>query len=350
MLKYTENYFRCDIVTEFFSFSFDAVMPILILALVGYLLKCLHFADDAFFKKLNTMVFKVFLPVLLYWNVYEIESLGLVRWSAVLYCVFAVLLISLIGYGVTKLIFKDRENIGVLTQCSFRSNYAIIGIPLAESLGGAQAVAFASILSAVTIPLYNILAVIILSHYSSKNKNKSLKHILKSALTNPLIVSVALGVLTVAIREILPLNELGNPIFTLENNLHFVYAALSRLARVASPVALVVLGARFDFKAINALKKEIFTGTFMRLVFAPAFGIGLAFLLCEYTHIINLTSVEYPALIALFSTPVAVSSAVMTGEIGGNEQLAGQLVVWTSIFSMLTMFVIIFVMKKFALI
>lgn len=325
-------------------------MPILILVFVGYFLRCIHFADDAFFKKLNKMVFKVFLPVLLYWNVYEIENLGLVRWSAVFYCVFAVLFICLVGYGVTKLFFKGRENIGVLTQCSFRSNYAIIGIPLAESLGGAEAVAFASILSAVTIPLFNILAVIILSHYSSRNENQSLKHTLKSALTNPLIISVAFGVVTVAIRENLPLNELGDPIFTLENNLPFVYTALSRLAKVASPVALVVLGARFDFKAIGVLKREIFTGAFMRLAFAPLVGIGFAVLLSEYTTFINVTSVEYPALISLFSTPVAVSSAVMTGEIGGNEQLAGQLVVWTSIFSMLTMFAVIFVMKNFSLI
>lgn len=335
-------------MAEVFSFSFDAVMPILLLVLVGYLLKCLKFADDAFFKKLNKMVFRVFLPILLYYNIYEIESLGLVRWSVIGYCVVAILLICLCGYTVTKLFFKKKENIGVLTQCSFRSNYAIIGIPLAESLGGAEAVAFASILSAVSIPLFNTLAVVILSHYSPENKNSSLKHTVKTTLTNPLIIGVLLGVLTVAVRGIIPTDELGVPVFTIENNLPFVYDTISKLAKVASPVALVVLGARFDFKAIGALRKEIISGVLMRLVFAPLVGIGFAVLLSEYTTIISVTLVEFPALISLFSTPVAVSSAVMTGEIGGNEQLAGQLVVWTSIFSMLSMFIIIFVMKNFA--
>ena len=337
-------------MAEIFSFSFDAVMPILLLVLVGYLLRCLHFADDAFFKKLNKMVFRVFLPILLYYNIYEIESLGQVRWSVIGYCVVAILLIFLCGYAVTKLFFKKRENIGVLTQCSFRSNYAIIGIPLAESLGGAEAVAFASILSAVSIPLFNTLAVVILSHYSPENKNSSLKHTVKTTLTNPLIIGVLLGVLTVAVRGIIPTDGLGVPVFTIENNLPFVYDAISKLAKVASPVALVVLGARFDFKAIGALRKEITSGVLMRLIFAPLAGIGIAILLSEYTTVISVTAVEFPALISLFSTPVAVSSAVMTGEIGGNEQLAGQLVVWTSIFSMLSMFIIIFVMKNFAFI
>ncbi len=325
-------------------------MPILILVFVGYFLRCINFADDTFFKKLNTMVFRVFLPVLLFWNVYEIENLGLVRWSAVVYCVVAVLVICLIGYGTSKLFVKDRSSIGVMTQCSFRSNYAIIGIPLAESLGGAEAVAFASILSAVAIPLFNILAVVILSHYSPDNHSGSVKHTVKKALTNPLIISVVLGIAVVAIRELLPADASGNPAFSLEGDLPFVYTALSRLAKVASPVALVVLGARFDFKAIGSLRREISTGVFMRLIFAPLVGVGLAVILSEYTTIFNVTSVEYPALISLFSTPVAVSSAVMTGEIGGNEQLAGQLVVWTSIFSMVTMFAIIFIMKNFSLI
>ena len=337
-------------MAEVFSFSFEAVMPILILVFVGYFLRCIHFADDAFFKKLNTMVFRVFLPVLLFWNVYEIENLGLVRWSAVIYCVVAVLLICLIGYGASKLFVKDRSSIGVMTQCSFRSNYAIIGIPLAESLGGTEAVAFASILSAVAIPLFNILAVVILSHYSPDNHLGSVKHTVKKALTNPLIISVALGIAVVAIRELLPADTSGNPLFSLEGDLPFVYTALSRLAKVASPLALVILGARFDFKAISSLKREIALGTFMRLVFAPAAGICGAVLLCNYTDLVNITSIEYPAIISLFSTPVAVSSAVMTGEIGGNEQLAGQLVVWTSLFSMFTMFGFIFVMKNFGLI
>lgn len=331
-------------------FSFNAVMPILLLVLTGYLLNRLHFADDAFFKKANTLVFKLFLPVLLFINVYEIDSLGAVNWRVIIYCLVAIGLICLCGYAVSKIFFKKRDQIPVITQCVFRSNYAIIGIPLAASLGGEQAVAFASVLSAFSIPLFNTLAVIILSHYSHSDHKGEFKDTLKKTAKNPLIIGVFLGVLVVTVRSLMPLNDSGEIVFSIERDLPFLYSALSNLAKGASPLALVVLGARFDFRAVGALKKQIFAGTFMRLVIAPLIGIGCGILLSEFTPLLNITSAEYPALISLFSTPIAVSSAVMVGEIGGDEQLAGQLVVWTSVFSMLTMFIVIFMMKNFSLI
>lgn len=329
---------------EIFLFSFNAVMPILLLALVGYLLRVIHFADDAFFKKANSMVFKVFLPVLLFNNVYAIESLSDIKWDVVIFCVAAVLAISLFAYLTSGFIAKTRKQKGVLTQCAFRSNYAIIGIPLAESLGGAASVAFASVLSAVAIPLFNVLAVIILSHYADDEHEASVKKTLVKTAKNPLILGVLSGVAVVFLRNILPFD------FTIKDNLPFLYSAINSMSKIASPLALIILGARFDFSKVASLYKQIAWGTFTKTVLTPVVALGLAVVLSEYAGIFSLTAVEYPALIALFSTPVAVSSAVMVGEIGGDEQLAGQLVVWTSIVSMLTMFIIIFVMKAFMLI
>lgn len=332
-----------------FSFSFNAVMPILVMAFLGYIIKCRHFADDNFFKKLNSLNFKVFLPILLYYNVYEIESLKSINVEAIIYCVFAILLICFCGYGVAKLFGKKRSQYGVLTQCSFRSNFAIIGLPLAETLGGAPAVAFASVLSAVAIPLFNVLAVILLSHYAESEYKQSIKATIKKTLKNPLIIGVATGIVTLIVRALLT-KESGEVVFTIEDNMPFLYSAIKSVSRIASPLALVVLGARFDFSKVKDLLVPIITGSFMRLVFAPLLGVGLAFVLSEYSNLLTVTQIEYPALISLFSTPVAVSSAVMTSEIGGDEQLAGQLVVWTSVLSMFTMFIIVFVMKSSGLI
>ena len=335
---------------EIFLFSFNAVMPILLLVFLGYFLRVINFADDAFFKKANTMVFRIFLPVLLFVNIYEIDSLKSLNFKAVLYCVAAILLIFLCGYVIAHLVTRKRSHLGVLTQCSFRSNYAIIGIPLALSLGGQEAVAFASVLSAVAVPMFNCLAVIILSHYVGEHQENALKDTLKKTVKNPLIIGVFIGILTLVIRSFIPLGEGGVPVFTLENNIPFFYKALKSLSSVASPLALVVLGARFDFKAVGSLKKEIIIGTAMRIVMAPLIGLGGAILLSEFTHLFEFTVTEYPALISLFATPTAVSSAVMVGEIGGDEQLAGQLVVWTSVVSMLSIYLIVFAMRSFAII
>ncbi|MBQ7294974.1 MAG: AEC family transporter [Clostridia bacterium] len=335
---------------DIFMFSFNAVMPILILFVIGYLLRRIGFADENFFKKANAMVFKVFLPVLLFKNVYDIESLSQINLPAIAYCLCAVLVLCLIGFITAKLTAKSRNQTGVITQCTFRSNYAIIGIPLAETLGGAEAAGFASILSASSIPLFNVLAVILLSHYSEDEHNASVKATIKKTAKNPLIIGVLSGVAAVAMRQLLPLNEAMEPIFSLQRDLPFIYSAISSIAKGTTPLALIVLGARFDFAAVKGLFRQIVTATFMRLVVAPLVGVGCAVLLSTRSGFLSLSATEYPALISLFSTPVAVSSAVMVGEIGGDEQLAGQLVVWTSVFSMLSMFAVIFIMKSTALI
>lgn len=334
---------------EVFSFSFNAVSPILLLAVAGYIIKQTGLFDDSFFKKCNTLVFKVFLPILIFKNIYDIESVGDINFPVIAYCVVAIVLLCVIGNLVAGVFAQNRGQKGVINQSSFRSNYAIIGIPLAESLGGAPAVAFAGVLSAVCIPLFNFMAVIILSRYSQSDYEPPVKDILKSAGKNPLIRGVAIGILVLLIRGLIPVNEAGELLFSVERDLPFIYTTVSNLAKVASPLALVVLGARFEFKSVRSLAKPIVAGVVLRLIVAPVIGIGSAVLL-SFTGLMSFTSVEYPALISLFGTPIAVSSAVMVGEIGGDEQLAGQIVVWTSLVSVFSIFATVFLMKSVALI
>lgn len=321
----------------------------MLVTVAGYIIKLSGLFDDSFFKKCNTLVFRVFLPILLFKNVYDIKSISDINFSALLYCVAAILLLCFIGNMSAKIFADNRHQKGVINQCTFRSNYAIIGIPLAESLGSAEALAFAGVLSAVSIPIFNVLAVILLSHYSQKDSDTNIKSTLKSAANNPLIRGVGLGIIVLLIRQFIPVNETGELIFSVKDDMPFLYSAVSNLARAASPLALVVLGARFDFSAVKSLIRPITASVVLRLVVAPLVGVGGAMLLSQ-TGIMPFTATEYPALISLFGTPVAVSSAVMVGEIGGDEQLAGQLVVWTSLMSVFSIFITVFLMKSFGFI
>ena len=100
-------------------------------------------------------------------------------------------------------------------------------------------------------------------------------------------------------------------VFSIQRDLPFLYSAISTIAKGTSALALIVLGARFDFAAVRGLLRQIVTATFMRLVIAPAVGVGFAVLLSTRLGVLPISSAEYPALISLFSTPVAVSSAIM---------------------------------------
>ena len=334
-------------MTQILLFTVNAVVPILLLVLLGVVLQKLRFADDTFFKTANKLVFRVFLPLLLFCNIYEIDSLQDVNWGAVAYVAVAILGLYAIGVLCARLFVPDRLQKGPIIQCVYRSNAAILGIPLAEALGGMQAVAFTAVATAVTVLLFNTLAVICLSHYAGEQK-PPLRQTLLRTVKNPLIIGVAIGIVTVGIRMLLPKNAAGEAVFLLSRDCPFFFTALTTAAKVATPLALVVLGARFDFAAIHTLRKQITLGVVMRLVFAPLFAIGGAVLL-SLSGLLPFTAAEYPALVGIFASPIAVSSAVMISEIGGDDQLGAQLVVWTSVCSVLTIFTTVFLMRYFAI-
>ena len=146
------------------------------------------------------------------------------------------------------------------------------------------------------------------------------KRSVASVITCVSILGVMLGVAAVGVRMLLPKNAAGEAVFQFSRDCPFFFTALTTAAKAATPLALVVLGARFDFSAVRALRKQITLGVVMRLVFAPLFAIGGAVLLSK-TGVLPFTKVEYPALVGIFASPVAVSSAVMVSEIGGDDQL-----------------------------
>lgn len=143
--------------------------------------------------------------------------------------------------------------------------------------------------------------------------------------------------------------QFGSAVFTLKQQGKLFYTALNNLKAIASPFALLVLGGQFEFSAVRGLLKEIAAGTLWRIVLAPLLGVGGAVILSRSFGILSCGVNEYPALIALFGSPVAVSSAVMAGSMGGDEQLATQLVVWTSLLSIITIFAQVCILMGFGL-
>lgn len=328
----------------------NAVAPVVLLILLGYLLRQSGFLTKDFVKTGNKLVFNVCLPCMLFINVYDIDGFSSINWDIILYCVAMLLVIFVLGFIASVLVTKVPERRGVIWQCTFRSNFAIIGLSLAGALGGEEAMAVAAIVSSFTVPLFNILAVIALSLFvkTGDEKKCDIRKILGNIAKNPLIIAVALGMLCLVIREV-QVVHFGSAVFTLKQQGKLLYTTLNNLKAIASPFALLVLGGQFAFSAVKGLLKEIAAGTLWRIVLAPLLGIGGAIVLSGSFGILSCGINEYPALIAMFGSPVAVSSAVMAGSMGADEQLATQLVVWTSLLSILTIFAQVCILMSFGL-
>jgi predicted permease len=185
-----------------------------------------------------------------------------------------------------------------------------------------------------------VLAVISLSvfvHQDSSGKT-SVKHILLDIVKNPLIQGVAAGMLCLVLRWLQTV-MFADVVFSLSVHIKPVFTVLENLKAVTTPLALIVLGGQFTFSAVKGLRKEILVATFSRVFLAPLVGIGGAIVLSRL-GLLHCGTAQYPALVALFASPVSVSSAIMASQMHNDEQLATQLVVWTTVVSGITVFLI----------
>lgn len=331
-------------------FAINAVLPIILLMTLGYLLKQYRFINDNFLDIANKFVYKIALPSMLFYNIYKIDSFVDIQWNHVVFASSAILFLFVLGMILVKILIPIPEQKGVIVQTIFRANFAIIGIPLAQSIGGEQAVINLSMISAIVIPLMNILSVLALSMYIQENQASKVKSTMLKIFKNPLIISIFLGLVVLFIRQYIPVDSQGEPKFMIQNQLRFIFLPIQWLSQTTSPIALIVLGGGFQFYVIKNLSKQIFIGTFFRSFFAPFIVLSLAIIIDKYSTYFDFNYLVYPAFISLFASPTAITGAVMAKELKNDVDLANQCVVWTTIFSIFSIFFAVFILRLIELI
>ena len=302
--------------------SANAVLPMCLVMALGYGTRRLGWLRREEISTINKIAFRIFLPCLLYYNIYCSDLSGSFDPLLMAYAVGGVLLTFGLALGYTLLTEKLPERRGVLIQGMFRSNYVIMGIPVATALLGADQLGTVSILIAVIVPLFNMLAVVVLEVFRGQ-KPKPL-HILGQIAKNPLVIGSVLGILTLVAGIRLP---------------HILEQTIQSVSAIASPLQLFLLGAFFQFSGLKTYRRERGTVSIAKRIVSPGLLLGLGALL-------GFRGVAFVSLIGIFASPTAVNSFTMAQQMGGDAELAGDIVVTTSAASILTMFFWIFLFKS----
>lgn len=310
---------------ESLKLSFESVMPIFLLMSLGYALKALKMAKKEHFDAMNKLIFKVFLPTLLFYNIYTTDIGDAFYPELIIFTVLGILCVFVLSYIAVMLISKENSVRGVMLQGFFRSNYAILGLPLVGYVCGDAAGGMSSVMVAVIVPLFNILAVIALERFRD-GRIYPLK-LLKGIVTNPLVIGCVLGGIFLLSKITLP---------------RFLDSAVSSVSSIASPLAMIVLGASFTFSGLGGKTKELIVTVSARLLLVPAVMVTAAALL-------GFRGEALACILVAFGSPVAVSSFAMAQQMGGDEQLAAQIVVVSSAACLITLFGFIFVLNSLAL-
>ncbi|MBQ1320576.1 MAG: AEC family transporter [Solobacterium sp.] len=295
----------------------NAVLPIAFMMFLGAFLKSRKIVRDTSFKDFNWVVFHVCLPLTLFNSIQGMDPAMLTDPAIVIFAIgalAAVILLAMLLIGRMKL--DDRQK-GVMVQAIYRSNFVILGIPIIESIYGAGNTGPTPLLVAFVVPVFNVVSVLILSHYSGAKGN--IGQTVKKVFTNPLIIGAILGFVYKFSGITMP---------------EMISGIISQITKMSTPLSLLVLGGSFEFVSIKNNLKLLAIVTAARLIIVPVAVLGAAIAL-------GYRGVDLASLMALFAGPAAIASFSMAQEMGLDGELAAQCVMSTTVCVILTMFLLI---------
>ena len=305
-----------------FLLSLNAIVSIFVIMAAGYGAKRLLGLEKGQIRAFNSLVFHTALPLMLFNNVWRSDIRGGLNPRCLALALGMLFALFLLTWLLVKRVEPANDKRGVMIQASFRSNFLLLGMPLIQELCPGAELATVSVMLAIVVPCFNVLAVITLETFSRKEID--LGKILLGIVKNPLIIASAAGVL-------LNLSGLGLP--------DALAGPVAQLGAAASPVALLLLGAEFEFRDVRLHRRSLAICTTLRLIVYPAAVLPLAALA-------GLRGPEFAVFISMFATPTAVASFSMAAQMGGNAELAASAVTVTTLLSSVTMFLWIFLFKS----
>ena len=297
-----------------FHVCLNAVLPIFIMMALGFFARGLGAIKREDVPKLNRLVFRWFMPVMLFYNIYTSELSRAVQPKLLAFTALCVLCAYGLSLGYVLLTEKDKNKRGVKIQGLYRSNFVIIGIPLAAQLVEGADLGPVVVLISVVVPMFNVLAVVALEVFNG-NRPK-LGRLLLDIIKNPLILGTAAGLALLLLDIRLP---------------EAVVSTARQIGNVTNPLLLFLLGAFFEFGGLRRYIKDLVEVCLGRLVVMPGIFLTLAYLA-------GIRGVEFAGMIAIFGSATAIASFTMVQQMGGDAELAGDIVVASSALCCFTLF------------
>ena len=308
-------------------FSLNATMPLFIVMAVGYFIRRLKIVDAPFVKTANDFNFKVTIPCLLFADMATADFKTTFNLKFFLYCFIATIVLMLGTWGVCKLVMrKNKSAIAEFVQGCYRCSLAVSGMALVERISGNTSMGGMMMLA--TVPLYNIFAVILLQAESPDKALNAGQHQMRKALIgiakNPIIISILAGFVWSLIGWHYP---------------EIIDTSLNMVKRIATPFALICIGADFEFKkAFGKLGLSGLASAFKLLIF-PAMVLPLAVMLgFRDEHLV--------AILVAFASPTTPVSYIMAKKYGHEGTVISSVVAITTLLSSFTMTLFIFVLRN----
>lgn len=308
-------------------FSLNATVPVFAMIILGMLFKKIGIIDDVFASRMNKFVFLIPLPVLLFKDLATLDFNTIWDTKFVLFCFFITIL-SILIVTLLSFLLKNKQKQGEFIQASYRSSAALLGIALIQNVYGKATMAPLMIIGSV--PLYNIMAVVVLSFFSPERKGLSkevwLKTI-KGILTNPILIGIVVGILWSLLHLPMPT---------------MLDKTVTSIGNVATPLGLMAMGATFNYKEALGDLKPALCASFIKLFGFCAMFLPLAIYL-------GFQGEQLIAILVMLGSATTVSCFVMAKNMGHTGILTSTVVMLTTIFSGFSITMWLYILKGMGL-
>ncbi len=296
--------------------ALNVVMPVFAVIGIGWFFRWRRLIDASFVNMAMKVIFNACLPSMLFLKVSQADTSVLFDVEALRFAGFAAALTMVIFFLAKWLAVKfisDHDSRGTFVQGAFRSNYIILGYAVLYNLFGDQIVGRMALLFVVIIPLYNVLAIWVLSEKGSESRRDNLKGIIRKVATNPLIIGIALGFIA-------SINQVQIP--------GVINRTLTMLGAIGTPLGLMGIGAYLNFSELDTIR-DGFKAAILKVMVFPAISVALAIIL-------GFSYIDTAIVFVLFGSPAAITSFIMASALGGNAKLAANTVILSTGMSLIT--------------
>lgn len=311
---------------ENFIYSINVTIPIFLVMVLGYFLRRRGMLNDNFVNVANKFNFDVTLPFMVFRDISAVDIRAVFDLKYVLFCAIASSVCFWVIWGLTKIFLRDKSMRGAFVQASFRSSAAVMGLAFISNLYGPSAMGPLMIIGAV--PLYNIYSVLVLTFEAEDNAENKGKEKIKEAclniLKNPIIISIVLGLLV-------SLCQIKFPVL--------VNQTVDNVAKMATPLALITLGAGFEGKKALAKMKPTLAASFVKLIGQAAVFIPIAIAL-------GFTGEKLIGIMVMLAAPATPSCYIMAKNMNNDGVLTASIIVTTTLLAAFTLTGWIFVLRS----
>lgn len=254
-------------------------------------------------------MFNYALPALLFISIGQADFTESANQKLITVGLVGTTLFFFLALALVHISVKCRADRGVIVQGSFRANLGVIGLAYAANTFGREDFAQASVYMGALILLYNVLSVWVLNHYMPKQLHWF--STVADTSKNPIVLSIIAALVFSYFEFELP---------------KFLYVSTEYFAQLTLPLALLCTGASIRFRGMKGHYKALAFTTVCKCLLYP-----LLLVSAGTTFALNQTELLTVFFMAI--APTAAVSFIMVKNMGGNADLAANIVAITTVIS-----------------